>query len=372
MRKIKVIHLIEDLKTGGAERVLANIVTRLNKEKYEVEVWCLVRGGKIAEELREKRIKVRVLNLSTYHDPLNILKLTSLLRREKVNILHTSGYFASTFGRISGLLVKVPIVFAHPQSTYFYYQKKHLLTENFLSRFTDKIICCSEAVKNWAKDYERIRENKLITIYNGINLEEFKKVVNSKEVRKELSLTGKERIIGTVGRLEPVKNPDLLLRATSLVKKRFPNLKVLFVGKGSLRDSLEKLAEGLGLKENIIFAGEKKNVFPFLSLMEVFILCSNIEGLSLALIEAMSAGIPVIGTKVGGIPEIIENGINGILIPPDNPEAFAEAIIYLLNHPEEAKKMGERGKEICKNKFSSEMMVEKIEELYEHFIKRRR
>ncbi len=365
MKRIKVIHLIEDLNTGGAERISAGIVTGLDKKRFEAEVWCLEEGGAVAEEIARQGIPTKILGLSSYHNPLNILKLALLIKETKPDILHIHGYFAGTFVRLANFIARVPVVFSHLHSTHYYYQKKHLLTEKFLAKFTDRILCCSEAVKKWAQESEGIPAKQLVVVYNGIEVDRYQPNVEIGELRKRLHLTGEERIIGTVGRLEPVKNQTLLLEAASRVKEKVPNLKVILVGEGSLRASLLETAARLGLEEAVIFTGRTDQVARYLSLMEVFVLCSRLEGLAMVLLEAMAAGKPVISTRVGGIPEVIGDEVTGLLVPPGDAKALSEAIIYLLTHPEEAKRMGDEGRVLCQEKFSTETMVKRIEELYE-------
>jgi len=160
MAPITVLHLVEDMRIGGLEKVLASIVLHLDKEKFQPEVWCLARGGEMAEELLCRGVKVRTLHLTTYYNPLNILRLSLLMKQNHISILHTHGYYGSTFGRVSALIARVPIILTHVHSTYFNYTKRNLAIEKMLSHFTDKVICVSRAVQSFVTDTEKIRKEK--------------------------------------------------------------------------------------------------------------------------------------------------------------------------------------------------------------------
>ncbi|MFH1904709.1 MAG: glycosyltransferase [bacterium] len=368
MRKIKVIHLVEDLKIGGLERVVATIAEGLDKEKYDVEVWCVARDGEIADELKGKGIKVKILGILTYHNPFNILRLVSAMRKANPDIIHTHGYFANTAGRLAGLLARIPIILAHLHSTYYYYKKRHFLIEKFLSLFTSKIICCSEAVKQFAVNYEKVNSNKLIIIYNGIDLQNFCQFGNLRETRKRLGLSDKEKVIGSVGRLKEVKGYKFLLEAATRVVKEIFGVKFLIIGDGSLREELEKLTKNLGLKQKVIFTGKQKDISELLGIMDIFVFPSLLEGLGIAAIEAMAFGLPIVATNVGGIPEIVNDRKSGFLVPPKDSHALAIKIIELLKDGGKAQKMGRIGKEIFEKKFTSKIMIREIERLYEEAI----
>ena len=164
---IKVAHVVEDLKIGGIEKIIEHIVMSLDPRRYETYVLCLSTGGAIAERLIAIKKNVEILFIKNYHNPLSFLKVVTWLKRKKINIVHTHGYPAGVLGRITSILAGVPCIFHHLHSTYSYLHKRNYFIDRFLSRFTDKIICCSEAVKGFAFVEEGISEDKLIVIYNG-------------------------------------------------------------------------------------------------------------------------------------------------------------------------------------------------------------
>lgn len=372
MSQIKIIHLVEDLKIGGAERVIADIAEGLDGKKYDVSVWCVTRGGETASELREKGIKVRILGISSYHNPLSIFKLTRLLKDAGPDIVHTHGYFASVIGRLAARKAHIPAIVTHVHSTYWDYKKRHIRIERRLSRFTHKIICCSKAVENFVKDFENIKDGKTTVIYNGVDEDRFSTLKESKSILAELGIDEGSSVVGTVSALTPHKGHEHLIQAASVVLDTLPSTRFLIVGDGILRTRLEDQAKNLNINSSVIFTGERKDIPEILSLMDVFILPSfSREGLGLAIIEAMAVKRPVVATEIGGIPEAVIKGKTGLLVPPGDSDALATAIIELIQDPKKAKEMGEKGRARVMERFTKTKMLSEIQNVYQSLISRR-
>lgn len=372
MNQIKVIQLVEDLKIGGAERVIADIAEGLDRKKYDVSVWCVTRGGETASELSDKGIKVRILGISNYYNPLNIFKLTRLLKDSGPDIVHTHGYFASVIGRLAARKARIPAIVAHVHSTYWDYKKRHIRIERRLSRFTHKIICCSEAVENFVKDFEKIKDGKTIVIYNGVDEDRFSTFKDSKSLLAELGIDEGSSVVGTVSSLTPHKGHEHLIQAASLVLDTLPSTRFLIVGDGPLRTRLENQAKNLNIYSSVIFSGERKDIPEILSLMDVFVLPSfSREGLGLAIIEAMAAERPVVATEIGGIPEAVIKEKTGLLVPPGDSDALATAIIEFIQDPKKAKEMGEKGRARVIERFTKTKMLSEIQNVYQSLISHR-
>ncbi len=373
MNALKVIHLVEDLKIGGAERVIADTVLGLDRKKYDASVWCVTRGGETATELSERGIEVKILGISSYRNPLNTLKLTRLLRAARPDIVHTHGYFASVIGRLAARRAEIPVILTHVHSTYWEYRKRHLMIERKLSRFTQKIICCSRAVENFVKNTEKITDDKTIVIYNGVDEERFSPFKSPTSIRTELGMDEKAAVVGTVSSLTSHKGHEYFIQATSLVLNTLPSAKFLIVGDGPLRKKLENQAKNLNIHPSVIFTGTRKDIPEMLSLMDVFVLPSHTrEGLGIAIIEAMAAEKPVVATDIGGIPEVVNHGETGLLVPPGDPESLSKAIIELLQNPLRAKTMGEKGRTRVKEKFTTKKMLSEIEHVYQSLTRERK
>ncbi len=370
MKKITVAQAVENLRIGGIEKTVSTVAQGLNKDKYDVKVYCLAEGGAIADELVRNGYDVKVLNLKTYHNPVNILRLAGLMRKDRVDILHTHGYFASTFARLAAIIARVPVIFTKISSTYYDLKFKHRLTERVLSLFSDKIICVSDAVKEFIIRTEGIDPGKIAVIHNGGRV----KPASHPEaaLRSGWGIKEGDKVIGTVARLEPVKGVEYFIRAAAEAAKADVHIKFLVAGDGAQRRELENLADALQIKDKVVFTGFLMDPQDALSIMDIFVLASaEREGFSSALTEAMGFGLPVIATRIGGNVEAVSDGINGILVPPKDPGALAEAVISLLKDPPRAKKMAEEGKRLYREKFSADVMVNKIEGLYDFYVNKK-
>jgi glycosyltransferase involved in cell wall biosynthesis len=370
-RKINVIHLVEELTIGGLEKILTVIVLNLDKNKYNVSVWCLREGGFFVDKLIKAGIDVKILRISTSRNPLSIYKLYRLLKNHKFEIIHTHAYSAGTIGRMSAFLAGIPVIISHNHSVYDYYNKYYHLVEWLLSLITDSVICISEVVNRFANETQRINAKKLITIHNGIDDVCAVTEKRSSDLKKELGIPINHSVIGTITHLEEHKGLKYLLEAASLLLQQRNDVNFLIIGDGSLKEELKKLCIDLNLEKKIIFVGELSEILEILSSIDIFVLPSLREGLGLAILEAMACGKPVIATNAGGIPEIVKDGVSGILVPPKNSEALYMAMNELLNDREKREKMGRIGEKVYYEDFRTKTMVEKIEDLYDFFINKK-
>ena len=369
----KILHIVEDLKVGGLEKILASIVLSLDQAKYDVQVWCLARGGQVAEELIEQEISVRILGLNGYHNPLRIVALARMMKKEKFHIIHTHGYFAGTFGRLAAILARIPVIIAHVHSTYHDYGKRNLLIERFLSCFTDSIICISQAVERFVTVNEKIRKEKTCLIYNAVTPPD--KLLDNhlrKKMRASLGLAAEAIVIAVVASLTANKGHGILLTAFKEIFLSHPSIRLLIVGDGPMREQIETSARQLMIDQAVVFTGLRQDVFSLLQTSDIFVLPSQYrEGLGVALIEAMAVSLPVIGTDLGGIPEVIVDGENGFLVSPGSSEQLAEALKKLVNDQVLRTGMGRRGRQLYEEKFMLPRMIRQIETLYDHFLERK-
>jgi glycosyltransferase involved in cell wall biosynthesis len=202
-------------------------------------------------------------------------------------------------------------------------------------------------------------------IYNGIDGDEFTREFDRAEIIEELDISPDAKIIGIVARLDSIKNHRCLIKAMKKVAARFPDALLLVIGDGPLRTELEELVSFVRLNNNIKFLGTRNDIPRLLSVLDIFVLCSLSEGLPLTILEAMAAGKPIVATDVGGIPEIIKDGIDGIIIPSDDSDRLAEAISELLRDKRKRHEMGAKARMKFEEKFTIQTMVKSYEELYE-------
>ncbi|MBN2570313.1 MAG: glycosyltransferase [Deltaproteobacteria bacterium] len=370
MKKVKVVHIVENLDVGGLEKIIASIVKNLDREKYETEVWCLSKGGVIAQEIENAGSKMKIVGMSSYYNPVNILRLSVMLRKTQTDIMHTHGYFAGTFGRLSAIVVRIPVVITHVHSTYFGYTKRNMLIERILSHFTDKIICISHAVKKFVVDNEGISRKRVHVIYNGI---ESPGEREDRLSRVALGIDDKDIVIVTVASLVPNKGHKVLLDAFHVLSLKHENVRLLLIGDGILRNELERYAERLNLYDRVIFTGVSSDVYLLLRLSDIFVLPTvEREGLGIAIIEAMACGLPVVGSRLGGIPEVIQDQKNGFLFTPGNSQELAQVLGLLVSDGNLRNAAGNAGRKIFAETFTAEEMTRRIEMLYDRFLKRKR
>jgi glycosyltransferase involved in cell wall biosynthesis len=211
---------------------------------------------------------------------------------------------------------------------------------------------------------------KVFLIPNGVEIKVFTEANQSlvEALAQEWKIRSHTPVIGTLARLHEQKGHSYLLDAVAQLRREIPDVKALVVGDGELRPSLEQRTQALRLSDSVIFTGTRRDVPEILALLDVFVLPSLWEGLPIALLEAMAAGLPVVATRVGGVPEVVVDGETGLLVPPRDPDALSEAILTLLQDPDLRQKMGQAGQERVREYFSVERMVEETEALYERLL----
>jgi len=367
MNRIRILHLITELEPAGAENLLLNMCRELDKEKFNIVVGYIFGPGTLANQIRRTGVKVVDLTHRGKIDPLLLFKLFFLIRKERIQIVHTHLVHASIVGRIAAKLAGVKSIVTTRH--YGYYHKEKSLI-NWIERktavFNSNFIAISKAVKEYMNNREKYKPEKITVIYNAVDLSLF-----DSEAPVIISRNKDDFLIGSVGRLHPSKGYDTLLKSMPQVIKEFPSVKLIIIGDGIQKEYLERLCSDLGISQQVIFLGRKTpaEVSGFLKNIDLFVLASNWEGFGLALIEAMSAGKPVVAAKVGGIPEIVEDGECGFLVPPGQPRALAEKINYLLQNKKLSVEMGKKGRKRAEVLFSLERMTAELEHLYQGLFK---
>ena len=372
MARRKVLHMVEDLNIGGLERVVQCIVSALDRDRYDVAVWCLARGGAIADELRLKGVPVEILGLHSYHNPVNVLNLALRMRCGGFHLIHTHGYFAGTFGRVAAAMARVPVVIHHVHTTYSYLKPRHHWVERILSSGTERIICVAGAVRENLSSRLSLRGNKTCVIYNASPVQaETCSPAEVESSRAAMGIRPGDVVITEVASLSDNKGQAVLLEAFRNVAAAHDRARLVFVGDGRRRQFLEEQVRIAGLASSVVFTGVLKDIRPVLRFTDVLVLpTTEREGLSVALVEGISAGIPLIGSRLGGIPEVVEDGVNGLLVMPGSAEELGRALQNLLCSPELRKRMGEAGRAIYDRKFTLDRMMEQIQAIYDGEMRR--
>lgn len=379
MSQRKVLQFINSFHQGGSERQAVQL-TRLLREDgtFEVFLACLNDEGILRQEVEKLGFnEIPEYKLTSFFNANFLLQARScakFIRQNKIEIVHTHDFYTNVFGMFAAKLAGVKVRIASKRETGGMRSKAQKIVEKIAFRQANLIVANSEAVKNYLTN-KGISADKINVIYNGLDLERLTpKETSRTKICEELGLPKDEnaKFVTMVANLRhTVKNQPMFLRAAKIVLEKHPNAHFVLAGEGELRDSLEKLAKDLQVSENTHFIGLCTKVPELLSISYVCTLTSFKEGFSNSILEYMSAGKPVVATKVGGASEAVIEDETGFLIDSDDDQALAEKLIWLLGNTQKAEEMGKKGQKIIKEKFSCEAQLEKTKNLYQKMFKSR-
>jgi len=384
-KKPKIAHIIYGLNYGGAENLLILFSTKL-KEKYEPIVIALYTGGPIEEKLKKEEIRVFVIRRDLRFNIFDFFKLINLLKKEKVDIIHTHLFLADFWGGLAARLLGKPHLstlhgypHAYERSEIFKTYKKlgfnfhkplwssqvFYLRQKIRSILPKIMIAVSEATKNdFLKYYPRINEKSQV-IYNGILTEDFLNYeINKDKEKYALGFNKEDFIIGYIGRLSIEKGVFIGIKVVEILNKKYPNLKFLIIGGGEQKDIILNYIKKNGLENCIHLLGWQDDCRKFYKIFDIFMLPSFIEGCSISLLEAMASGCVCVAFDVGGNREIIENNQNGFLIPPFNIEKMASVIDNLISDRQKLYLLSMNTKDTVIRKFNYKDMLSKYEHIY--------
>ncbi len=392
MGKTKVVHIITRLDKGGSAETTLQVVSLLNLEKYEVflvnglslesnmgatEQKVLDRDLSLAEKkgIRMFTIPSLVRRLSLTNDFLAFIGIYRLIKRIKPHIVHTHTSKAGFLGRLAAYLAGVPVIIHTPHGHVFHSYYGYLLTkiivfvERALSLITDKITALTDRERDEHLEQGIASIEKYVIIHSGVILQQImNKDIDVETGKKKLGIPQNSNVIGAVGRLVPVKGHKYLISAAKRIIKEFDNTVFVFVGDGYLESILERQAESLEIRKNIIFAGWRDDVIDVLGLFDILVLPSLNEGMGKVLIEGMALGKPIVASSVGGIIDLVKDGDNGILVPVRDSDKLADAILKLIRNKDLARELGKNGKAKVFPEYDIFVMIRQIEELYEEML----
>ena len=364
MRKLRVVTLVDrPTVTGGAERLAVQVAARLDRNRFE-SILCASRRTDeplLDRELAEAGVEVLALGRRS---KLDVRAWRPLVRRlDEVDVVHAHMFGSNVWGTVLGRLKRVPVVVAHEHTWSFQGQPlRRLLDRELVGRFADAFIAVAEEDRRKMIEVEGVDPDTIRLIPNGIPNPERG---DGGAVRLELGIPEDAPVIGVVCELRAQKALEVLFAAAAQLRHELPELRVLVAGDGPEREGLGQEARRLDLDGTVQLLGIRRDVPALLDALDVAVLSSDYEGSPLSVMEYMAAGKPVVSTRVGGVPELVEDGVHGLLVEPRDPGALAAAIGRLLHDPGEARRLGEQGRERQQRELSLDAMVRKIEDLYE-------
>ena len=368
--RIRVCHLAMADVQGGAEIQLAVLLASLAKmPDLEISVVLLNDGG-FASQLKDLGVKVDVILESRHNFLVMVKELADYFKREEIDILHTHKYKDNVLGTLAslprGIRVRVRTVHGSPEPYIGFEAAKMAVYEklDYLANrwFVDRILAVSFDLHGQL--IRRYGAEKVTCVHNGVNIEQVHPSKSVTELRRELGISERDFVIGTIGRLVPVKGQGYLLKAARLIQRQRPNVKCIIAGDGPLKSSLQATAHEYNLGNNVLFLGHRSDVYDILRLMDVFVLPSLSEGIPMALLEALALGRPVVASRVGGIPEVIQHGVTGLLTTPENEEELAQNCMAVMDDLKLGQTLGAAGQRRIEEEFSAGVMADKVAEIY--------
>jgi len=349
---------------GGAERQLAALVTRMDRERFLPVVVCQKEGGPFYNPIAQAGIPAYRLEIHGRLAPRFAWRLGRLCRRHGIRAMVIRGFSTGVVGRLVGRALGIrPLIMAEHSTGRIDPDPKKKPIERMLAPWTDGIIAVARGQIPFLVQDKGFREDRIRVIYNGIDLADWTPGPRDAGILRELSIPPDAPVAGILAMLRPEKDHDTFLAAARLVRERLPDAHFLVVGDGSERPRLEALAAELGVADRVRFTGGRSDVARILTVFDVSVLCSvTVETFPMSFLEAMAMERPLVGTRIGGVPEMIEEGANGHVVPMRDPDALADALVRVIGNRDTVREMGRRSRRIVEEQFSVERMVRDTED----------
>jgi len=331
---------------------------------FKHKVVCLERVGALSPSDSSLDIKCLGMNQGLQLKP--IFEICSIIKNFHIDLVHTHNEKAQFYGALAGFFCGIPVVHTKHGKNQITFRSR--LRNNLLARFCTRIIAVSRDAASQCINEERISASKVSTILNGVDTDVFFPNKETSSLRTSLGISAGIPVVGVIARLAAVKDHATLISACQILKASGIDFRLLIIGDGPLKAPLVGLANSLELHRTIIFAGSRFDIPDLLNVMDIFVLSSISEGISLTLIEAMACGLPVVATNVGGNPEVVVDGVTGYLVPPKEPEAIADKLLLLLNNARVRKSFGSAGRTRAVENFSIQKAVYEYETCYRAII----
>ena len=367
---MRVLYLVDTLNVGGTETQMASAARHLHHAGHRVVVGCLREEGPLLASLRNTGIRVMAFpkrkTLLSLNGIYQLARLACFLLWHDFQVLHAYDLWANLLGVPAARLAGTPVIISSRRylADLEWYTPWRNRIIRFIYRLSTCVIVNSKAVREKLVDQDHVAPEKLRIIYNAVDVSRF---ADAHEARERVlpNINESSRLIAVLANMySHVKGHACLISAARIVCKSEPHAVFLLIGDGLERPRLEAQVKDYGLDENILFLGRRTDVPELLACCDLSVLPSESEGFPNALLESMSAGLPVVATAVGGSTEIVENGKNGVLVPPGSPEKLAEAVLLLLQDSRLAKRLSQAGQDDMQKYFSFDRLIGELDHLY--------
>ncbi len=370
----RIAHVItESAPFGGAQRNTLLSVKGLVRDGYDVELVCGP-GGPLIDEARAIGAPVHVVpelvrTIDPRRDLAALRRLIGLFRSREYQIVHTHSTKAGLIGRLAAWWVGSPLI-VHTQHSVLGELTRSprtlvfLAVERAASIITHRIVCVGDAFRQELEAWHMAPAKKLVTIYSGIEFSTLAAKRTPGETRRDVGLEDAWPVVGSVGRLMPQKAHEYLLESVAMLRSKYPRIRLLLVGDGECRDSLEARAKELDVSSGVLFLGERGDVADLLRVFDVYAMSSIFEGVGRALSEAMYCELPIVATPVNGVKEMVLHEETGLVVPPRDARSLAAAIDRVVSDPELGKRLGTNARRRAAELLDGERMIRGIEDLY--------
>ncbi len=351
---------------GGAEEMVLNLVRHL-PSRFEPVVCCIHDAGPIGEEIRKTGTPVTVLGLTPgLHHPWHVRGIRRYLRETKPSIVHTFLLTASLYGRLAALLEHVPIVIGTEVNIYERKRRHHIFAERMLMKRTSRVIVSANSVRDFYVSQIHADPGKIDVVYNAVDWTSIQSTRSREDMRASLGISANAKVAGVIARLTEQKGHRYLFRA--MATPALHDVHLIVVGDGDLREALKEDARGLGIAERVHFLGARRDLGDLLTAIDVFVMPSLWEGLPLSMILAMGAGLPVVATAVAGIPEVVDNGKTGWLVPAGNVVRLSEALSEVFADATHAAAIGQAARQFVLPRFGVDTYISVVAGLYDRLL----
>jgi glycosyltransferase involved in cell wall biosynthesis len=376
---LPVLYLIDSLGPGGAERLMVDLLPRLREHGIAPAVVAIQErhGNPVADDLRAAGVEVTTIGIERLRERRALARVTEVVERLRPAIVHTQLEFSNILGSIAARRLGLPaIATIHTLDRPRRFSRdsaRFRLMGWTLRHRADRVIAVSESARRHVLTRAGLRRGQTATIHNGIDLSAFTtdRSAAGAELRESLGIAPETPVLATVAVLRQPKGIDDMLEALPIVGAGHPDLVYVVAGDGEHRSALESRARLLGVSKSTRFIGRTSDVPAVLAAADAFVLPSHTEALPTVVIEAMAAGLPVVATSVGGVPELVDHGVTGILVPAHAPERLADAVARVIDSPRQAEAMGIAARRTALERFGIERQAARLADEYRVLVARR-